>query len=117
LTVDDFNSVLIQAESKTGVTRVSCEWEFFYSEDIDEGDNESEYWRKGGDAYIDITVVPVTVEIEERQVIPPMVGSSLSTSVLYLVSNCGPDEEEQFPEAEFNCKFSDIEEDYDWASD
>jgi hypothetical protein len=83
-TMDNFNSVLIQAESKVGVSTIACDYEIYLAPWEEVG-----AWRSCGTARFQIEVISPTVEIIERQIVPPMVGSGLSTSVLYLISNCG----------------------------
>jgi hypothetical protein len=85
-TVDNFNSVLIQAESKIGRTVIFCDYEV-YLEDLNEGYGNG--WQTVGTASFEVEVLSPTLEFTEKQIVPPMVGSGLSTSVLYLISNCG----------------------------
>jgi hypothetical protein len=84
---DHTNSCLITAGYKAGTTILRLSTWFWWRDDpaTDLGD-----FRLGTvDITLEITVINDQVEVIRQEVEPPMVGSGLSTTELYLLSNCG----------------------------
>jgi hypothetical protein len=81
---------------KIGTATVACDYEVWIgaqNPDPNDPDQEVPKWVPSGQQTswgLDIQVFADSIiETEHREFVPPMVGSGLSTSVLYLVSNCG----------------------------
>jgi hypothetical protein len=86
--VDDHTiSCTIQAGYKAGTTRVTLRsWQWWkYNPQTTIGD----WVQSQTPISIDITVVNDQAPVIRQEIEPPMVGTGLSTNVLYLLSNCG----------------------------
>jgi hypothetical protein len=78
------NSCLVIAGYKAGKAILSCGVEYYHR-----AGTASDEWIDDGTRTFEIEVLNDQIEVLRQELEPPMVGSGLSTTELYLLSNCG----------------------------